>query len=58
MQKISNLQGGQDKKVSKIRGVFFNVKGTLTVPQAIDFPASKRGMRCPIGVPILEYIKV
>ena len=58
MLKISGLQGLQDRKrASKIRGVLFDLDGTLTLPGAIDFPAIKREMGCPIGVPILEYIE-
>lgn len=41
----------------KIRGVLFDLDGTLTLPGALDFPAIKEEMGCPSEVPILEYIE-
>ncbi len=40
-----------------IRGVLFDLDGTLTLPGALDFPAIKREMGCPAEIPILEYIE-
>ncbi|RLB43231.1 MAG: hypothetical protein DRH12_03605 [Deltaproteobacteria bacterium] len=39
-----------------IRGILFDLDGTLTVPGALDFPAIKQEMGCPPHIPILEYI--
>jgi len=40
-----------------IKGVLFDFDGTLTLPGALDFPAIKREMNCPPGIPILEYLE-
>ena len=40
----------------EIKGVLFDFDGTLTVPGALDFPAIKRMLGCPLGHPILEFI--
>lgn len=39
-----------------IKGVLFDFDGTLTVPGALDFPAIKRLLGCPLDHPILEFI--
>jgi hydrogenase expression/formation protein HypE len=39
-----------------IKGVLFDFDGTLTVPGALDFPAIKRMLGCPLDHPILEFI--
>jgi hydrogenase expression/formation protein HypE len=39
-----------------IRGVLFDFDGTLTLPGALDFPAIKRVLGCPLEHPILEFI--
>ena len=39
-----------------IKGVLFDFDGTLTVPGALDFPAIKRMLGCPLAHPILEFI--
>ena len=39
-----------------IRGVLFDFDGTLTLPGALDFPAIKRVLGCPLDHPILEFI--
>jgi len=41
-----------------IKGVLFDFDGTLTVPGALDFPAIKRLLGCPLDHPILEFIAV
>jgi len=41
----------------RIKGVLFDFDGTLTLPGALDFPAIKREMNCPPGIPILEYLE-
>jgi hydrogenase expression/formation protein HypE len=40
-----------------IRGVLFDFDGTLTSPGALDFPAIKRKMGCPVEQPILEFLQ-
>lgn len=40
-----------------IRGVLFDFDGTLTMPGALDFPAIKREIGCPLDLPILEYLE-
>ena len=47
--------GGERGK--KIKGVLFDLDGTLTFPGALDFPAIKREIDCPIDIPILEYLE-
>ena len=39
-----------------IRGVLFDFDGTLTLPGALDFPAIKKVLGCPLDHPILEFI--
>jgi len=39
-----------------IKGVLFDFDGTLTLPGALDFPAIKRVLGCPVEHPILEFI--
>jgi HAD superfamily hydrolase (TIGR01509 family) len=39
-----------------IRAVLFDFDGTLTRPEAIDFPALRQRLGCPPGMPILEYL--
>ncbi|MCF8142884.1 MAG: HAD-IA family hydrolase [Deltaproteobacteria bacterium] len=39
-----------------IKGVLFDFDGTLTVPGALNFPAIKRLLGCPVDHPILEFI--
>ena len=41
----------------RIKGVLFDFDGTLTLPGALDFPAIKREINCPPGLPILEYLE-
>jgi len=40
----------------RIRGVLFDLDGTLTKPGAIDFAAIKTEIQCPVEIPILEYL--
>ena len=40
-----------------IKGVLFDFDGTLTFPGALDFPAIKLELGCPVDQPILEYIE-
>lgn len=47
---------GSDTR-NRIRGVLFDMDGTLTVPGALDFAAIKREIGCPPDIPILEYIE-
>ncbi|MBW1780145.1 MAG: HAD family hydrolase [Deltaproteobacteria bacterium] len=39
-----------------IKGVVFDFDGTLTLPGALDFPAIKKVLGCPLNHPILEFI--
>ena len=41
----------------RIKGVIFDFDGTLTRPGALDFPAIKRELGCPVDETILEYIE-
>ncbi len=38
------------------QGILFDFDGTLTRPDALDFPAIKRLLGCPVEHPILEFI--
>jgi len=40
----------------RIKGVLFDFDGTLTLPGALDFPAIKQELGCPVDQPILEYL--
>jgi len=40
-----------------IKGVLFDFDGTLTLPGALDFPAIKKSLGCPLDEPILEYLE-
>ena len=40
-----------------VKGVLFDLDGTLTCPGALDFPAIKREMNCPVDKPILEFLE-
>jgi hydrogenase expression/formation protein HypE len=40
-----------------IKGVLFDFDGTLTLPGALDFPAIKRELNCPMDIPILEWLE-
>ena len=40
-----------------IKGVLFDFDGTLTQPGALDFPAIKRELECPLDHSILEYLE-
>ena len=39
-----------------IKGVLFDFDGTLTRPGALDFPAIKKVLGCPLDQPILEFL--
>jgi len=45
------------QKVQTLKGVLFDLDGTLTWPGALDFPAIKRELCCPQDQPILEYLE-
>ena len=40
-----------------IKGVLFDLDGTLTLPGALDFPAIKKAMGCPLDHLILEFVE-
>jgi len=40
-----------------IKGVLFDFDGTLTLPEALDFPAIKKALGCPLDQLILEFIE-
>ncbi len=42
---------------TEIQGILFDFDGTLTFPGALDFPAIKKEIGCPIDTPILEFIE-
>ncbi len=43
--------------IENIKAVLFDFDGTLTQPGALDFPAIKRKLDCPVDLPILEFIE-
>ena len=43
-------------KPYRIDAVLFDFDGTLTQPGALDFPALKRDIGCPQGIPVLEFM--
>ncbi len=43
-------------KTFRIKAVLFDFDGTLTHPGALDFPAIKNAMGCPVDRPLLEFI--
>jgi HAD superfamily hydrolase (TIGR01509 family) len=43
-------------KPFRIQAVLFDFDGTLTRPEALDFPAIKKAIGCPLDTPILEFI--
>ncbi|MEA2038945.1 MAG: HAD family hydrolase [Thermodesulfobacteriota bacterium] len=45
------------QNIQTIKGVLFDLDGTLTWPGALDFPAIKRELCCPQDQPILEYLE-
>ncbi len=40
-----------------LKAVIFDFDGTLTLPGALDFPAIKKALGCPLDRPILEFIQ-
>jgi len=38
-------------------GVLFDPDRTLTCPRALDFPAIKHELGCPLDEPILEHVE-
>jgi len=40
-----------------IKGILFDFDGTLTTPEALDFPAIKKELGCPQDQAILEYLE-
>ena len=58
--KVPNPMGKNENdkaKLGRIKGVLFDFDGTLTMPDALDFPAIKREMGCPLDFPIIEYLE-
>lgn len=45
------------RKHRPIQAVLFDFDGTLTIPDALDFPAIRSELGCPAGRPILEFIQ-
>jgi HAD superfamily hydrolase (TIGR01509 family) len=44
-------------KEMMIKGILFDFDGTLTTPEALDFPAIKKELGCPQDQAILEYLE-
>ena len=44
-------------KNSRVKAVLFDFDGTLTKPEALDFPAFKKSVGCPVDQPVLEFIQ-
>jgi len=40
-----------------VKGVLFDFDGTLTLPGALDFPAIKKAVGCPLDQSILEFVE-
>ena len=40
-----------------LQAVLFDFDGTLTRPGSLDFNAIRQAVKCPAGIPILEYIE-
>jgi HAD superfamily hydrolase (TIGR01509 family) len=40
-----------------VKGVLFDLDGTLTMPGALDFPAIKKALGCPLDQLILEFVE-
>ena len=45
------------KREMIVKGVLFDFDGTLTRPEALDFPAIKKELGCPPDQAILEYLE-
>ncbi len=41
----------------RVEAVIFDFDGTLTRPGALDFPAFKKSIGCPVDKPVLEFIE-
>ncbi len=41
----------------RLQAVLFDFDGTLTRPGSLDFNAIRQAVKCPAGIPILEYIE-
>lgn len=52
-RKKTAMERGMD-----IQGVIFDFDGTMTLPDALDFPAIKHELGCPMDQPILEYLDI
>ena len=48
---------GNTKGPVQIKAVLFDFDGTLTAPGALDFPAIKNALGCPLEIPVLEFIQ-
>jgi len=51
------LNGKKTEAFKRVKGILFDLDGTLTRPGALDFPSIKREMNCPVDQPILEYLE-
>ena len=51
------MASAKREKALPIKGVLFDFDGTLTLPGALDFPAIKRELDCPLNMPILEFLE-
>lgn len=54
--KTSTINRQLPKTGYQIKAVLFDFDGTLTLPGALDFPAIKESIGCPLNMAILEYI--
>lgn len=50
------VPGNRPSRARPLRAVVFDFDGTLTRPGALDFPAVKKLLGCPLESTILEYI--
>jgi len=57
MYHMGKISKKREAIVLKIKGILFDLDGTLTYPGALDFPSIKREMNCPGDTPILEYLE-
>jgi len=54
---LNNMASDKRMKGPNIKAVLFDFDGTLTLPGALDFPAIKRELDCPLNMPILEFLE-
>ena len=54
---VERVERRMKTKSFRITAVLFDFDGTLTKPEALDFPAFKKSIGCPKDQPVLEFIE-